>query len=121
MRSLGPKRKQDTPFEVYDEQVSVKNGQPIFLQRDTEAQFDNQFYDKILNHKRLLEENMLDPLYEENTSLNHTINQNEVEHAVFRAKNGKASGIDKIPYEVLKTNLLWLHYIAYSTFILTPK
>ena len=37
---------------------------------------------------------MLDPLYEENTSLNHTINQNEVENAVFRAKNGKASGIE---------------------------
>ena len=33
--SLGPKRKQDTPFEVYDEHrtliLSVKNGQPIFL------------------------------------------------------------------------------------------
>ena len=114
LRSLGPKRKQDTPFEVYDEQGNVTSDPDIvcekwstdfsslYNQRDTEAQFDNQFYDEILKHKRLLEENMLDPLYEENTSLNHTINRNEVEHAVFRAKNGKASGIDKIPYEVLK-------------------
>ena len=114
LRSLGPKRKQDTPFEVYDEQGNVTldpdivcekwstDFSSLYNQRDTEAQFDNQFYDEILKHKRLLEENMLDPLYEENTSLNHTINRNEVEHAVFRAKNGKASGIDKIPYEVLK-------------------
>ena len=49
---------------------------------------------------------MLDPMYEENMLLNHTINQNEVEHAVFRAKNGKASGIDKIPYEVIKKQVI---------------
>ena len=85
LRSLGPKRKQDTPFEVYDEQGNVTSDPDIvcekwstdfsslYNQRDTKAQFDNQFYDEILKYKRLLEENMLDPLYEENTSLNHTI------------------------------------------------
>ena len=86
----GPKRKQDTPFKVYDEQRNETSDPDVvcekwstdfsslYNQQDTEAQFDNQFYDEILKHKRLLEENMLDPLYEENTSLNHTINRNEV-------------------------------------------
>ena len=45
---------------------------------------------------------MLDPLYEENVSLNYTISRSEVEHVVYGAKTGKAVGPDKIPYEVLK-------------------
>ena len=57
--------------------------------RNTEAQFDHQFYDDILRHKQLLEENMIGPLYGENVSLSYTINRNEVEHAVFHATYGK--------------------------------
>ena len=64
--------------------------------------FDYQFYDNMLQHKRLLEDNMKDPLYDETRSLNIPISRDEIEKVVFRAKNGKSVGPDKIPYEILK-------------------
>ena len=49
-----------------------------------------------------LEDGMLDPLFEQNPILNVPISYCEVKKVVNCAKNGKSSGFDKIPYEVLK-------------------
>ena len=49
-------------------------------------QFDDQFYQDILNEKLFLEDRMLDPLFEENPSLNISIIRLEVEKVVYSAK-----------------------------------
>ena len=101
-------------METYDEIGHVTSDRDIVFEKwsadfsslynpeNTEEHFDQQFYQEILRHKRLLEDDMLDPLYEENISLNYTITRIEVERVVHGAKGGKAVGPDKIPYEVLK-------------------
>ena len=108
------KCKHDIPLETYDDTGNVTSDHDTVFEKwstdfsslynpeNTEEHFDQQFYNEILRHKRLLEDSMLDPLYEENVSLNYTITRSEVEHIVYCAKNGKAVGPDKIPYEVLK-------------------
>ena len=69
-------------------------------------EFDHVFYDDKLQHKRLLQDNMRDPLYTENRCLHSPITRLEIEKVVFRAKNGKSVGFDKIPYEVLKCPII---------------
>ena len=56
----------------------------------------------MLQHKRLLEDNLNDPLYEQSPTLNSQISRGEVKKVVHRAKNGKSVGFDKIQCEVLK-------------------
>ena len=60
------------------------------------------FTTKFCLKKTFLEDGMLDPLYEQNPILNVPISHCEVKKVVNSAKNGKSSGFDKIPYEVLK-------------------
>ena len=60
------------------------------------------FTTKFCLKKTFLEDGMLDPLYEQNPILNVPISHCEVKKVVNFAKNGKSSGFDKIPYEVLK-------------------
>ena len=114
LRSLGPRRKHEIPLEVYDDQGNIISDSDrvfdkwsdgfssLYNSECTDDQFDQQFYDRILQHKRFLEDNMLDPLYQENVLLNYCITHCEVERVVYGAKNGKSVGPDKIPYEVLK-------------------
>lgn len=49
-----------------------------------------------------MENNMLDPLREHNPYLNRPIELDEVKNVIMKSKNGKSSGVDEIPYEVLK-------------------
>ena len=60
--------------------------------------FDQTFYDNVKSHKRLLEDNMLDPLFISNPHINSNITLDEV----AAAKKLSACGIDKIPYDVSK-------------------
>ena len=113
LKSLGPKRKQTVPCEVYDEggnnrtdrsfvdSTWTRDFSNLYNEQNTQD-FNDQFYNDMLQHKTLLEDNMKDPLYNETRSLNSTISKEEVEKVVFRAKNGKSVGPDKIPYEILK-------------------
>ena len=45
---------------------------------------------------------MLDQLREHNPDLNRPIEINEIKRVVIKSKNRKYTGIDDIPYEVLK-------------------
>ena len=69
---------------------------------DKANNFDFHFQREALSHKAVLEDNMLDPLYESNTELNQNIGMEEIEKMVMNTKNWKSTGIDSIPYEVLK-------------------
>ena len=75
---------------------------PSFCDND----FDDTFYNTVLNEKDFLEDKMLDPLFEENIDLNRSITKQEVEKVVYSAKKGKSVGPDQIPYEVLKSPII---------------
>ena len=86
LKSLGPKRKYTVPYEVYDEDGNVRTDSSfddstwirdfsnLYNAQNTQD-FDYQFYDNMLQHKRLLEDNMKYPLYDETRSLNIPISR----------------------------------------------
>ena len=49
--------------------------------------FDDTFYDNVKSHKRLLEDNMLDPLFISNPHINSNITLDEVAAAIIRPKS----------------------------------
>ena len=100
-------------MEVYDDNGNVCDDNKTVFETwhtdfngvynpNNEIDYDQTFYDNILQHKRLLEDNMLDPLYVQNDFLNAPISRQEIEKVIYKAKNNKSCGFDKIPYEVLK-------------------
>ena len=64
--------------------------------------FDDEFLEECKNLKTHLENNMLDPLFEHNIFLNRDLSIEEIKNCVNKTKNNKATGLDEIPYEVLK-------------------
>ena len=102
------------PLEVYDDDDNLISDENFVFQKCNEEfkglynptanseSFDKQFYESILKEKIFLEDRMLDPLFQENPVLNMPISLSEVEKVVNYAKNGKSTGYDKIPREVLK-------------------
>ena len=116
LSKLGPKRKSEIPFEVYDEEGSVfrdrsrvlkkwkEDFQSLFTRSDdTLTNFDLHFYDSCMREKDRREELMVSDDYEVNEALNCRITVEEVGIVAQKAKNGKAIGCDGIPNEVLKT------------------
>ena len=109
IKNLGPKRKKDENFEVYDE-----NGQPtsdinLVLKKWEESTKDLFDYkdDPIFDNDFLQQK--LDELQKSETEQTHTIpflneciKYDEVEYVVTKAKNGKGVGPDLLPYEVMK-------------------
>ena len=114
IKHLGPKRKSVVKMEVYDDSENIITDESFVFQKwssefenlynliGNNETFDNQFYEQILRNKSFLEDRMQDPLYEDNSILNTSILRSEVEKAVYSTKNGKSTGFDKIPSEVLK-------------------
>ena len=64
--------------------------------------FDDNFKRSKIDLKETWERTMLDPLYEENVTLNQDFSISEVRNVIKRAKKKKAVGIDRIPNELLK-------------------
>ena len=113
IKHLGPKRKGTIPMEAYNDDDTINTDENFVFKKwssefenlynvNDNENFDNQFYDDIMQSKSFLEERMQEPLYENNSVLNTTILRSEVEKVVNSAKNGKSTGYDKIPSEVLK-------------------
>ena len=113
IKKLGPRKCSDIPMETYDQNGDIITNETCVLNQwktdfenlyrnDDNSAFDSHFQNEALSHKQLLEENMLDPLYKSCHDLNQNISTREVEKIIMNAKNGKSSGIDNIPYEVLK-------------------
>ena len=113
IKKLGLRRCSEIPMETYDQNDDIETNETCILNQwktdfenlyknnDGENSFDSHFQNEALAHKTVLEDNMLDPLYETNSYLNQNISMQEIEKIIMNAKNGKSSGIDNIPYEVL--------------------
>ena len=100
-------------MEVYGDDENIISDENFVFQKwssdfenlynaEPSENLDDRFYHEILSEKMFLEDGMLDPLFEQNPILNVPISHCEVKKVVNCAKNGKSSGFDKIPYEVLK-------------------
>lgn len=120
IKTLGPKKKQSIPLEVYDSNEEVISDPPSVLSK-WKNEFtslyvgpqgtNNNIWDDIVQENQFRESIMLDPLWEENTTLNHNFTLDEIRRVVMKAKSGKSAGIDNIPYEALKSEtvikVLW--------------
>ncbi|CAC5399191.1 unnamed protein product [Mytilus coruscus] len=73
----------------------------LYNNDQSEEDFNSEFYRYALSHKTVFEDIMFDPLYNDNEELNGSITIKEIETVTKSAKNGKSTGIDQIPYEVL--------------------
>ncbi|VDI30743.1 Hypothetical predicted protein [Mytilus galloprovincialis] len=74
----------------------------LYNNDQSEEDFNSEFYRYALSHKTVLEDIISDPLYNDDEELNGDITLEEIETVIKSAKNGKSTGIDQIPYEVLK-------------------
>lgn len=116
LNKLGPKTKRKIPIEVYNSRNEVVTDLPEVLNKwktDFERLYnlDNQSgnSDSDTHIKFAItqyESNMLDPLFIENSALNGDFTLDEIRHVIDKSKNGKAAGIDKIPYEALKNDMV---------------
>ncbi|VDI40881.1 Hypothetical predicted protein [Mytilus galloprovincialis] len=114
IKKLGPRKVQNIPMEVYGPNGEILTDDDSVLNRwktdfhniynmdNSTAEFNDNFHSQVLSHKSSLEDCMIDPLYDENPELNTNITIDEIRRLILGAKNGKACGIDSIPYEVLK-------------------
>ena len=110
LKKLGPRREQAIPLEVYNAEGDiVTDPRKVLEQWQSEFQklyaaTSNEQVDDV--HQRLImtENHFHDPLYEEplDSSLNLPFTLTEIERVVIEAKNNKATGMDLIPYELLK-------------------
>lgn len=64
--------------------------------------FNSEHYNQATIHKSMLENNISDPLYNQNVTLNGNITFTEISEVVMKAKSRSAYGYDEIPYFVLK-------------------
>lgn len=115
IKHLGPKRKSKIPYECYMEDGSVTTNPEYLKQKwksefsnlynpNTDSSFDSEFRNTAIIQKHAFEQNMLDPLYISNSELNKTIDINEIRNIVLKNKDGKSTGIDQLPNEVLKND-----------------
>lgn len=115
LKSLGPKRKNKVPTECYtDDNDGSISSDPTYVQNVWKSEFSNlynpstdvasndAFLQRVKESVNFMENNMLDPLREHNPYLNRPIELCEVKNVIMKSKNGKSSGVDEIPYEVLK-------------------
>lgn len=91
----------------------MENGRKILQTYFQETIFHHSFLNEICATKCELEMDMNIPGYSPNTFLNHDITVKEVKRAVDNAKLKKATGIEGIPNEALKSP----HFLKRYSFI----
>ena len=70
------------------------------------SDLENNFLGMTVYFKNCQEGHMIDPLYTDDEQYSRIFNIKELECVLDKAKNGKATGIDYVPYEILKYNSL---------------
>lgn len=65
------------------------------------SSFDPKFRNSAMYQNQVFEQNMIEPTYISKPFLNKPIEVNEINNVVFRDKDGKSTGIDNLPAEVL--------------------
>ena len=128
IKSLGPKKKYIIPMEIINNDGTLETNSTVVLN-----QWKNEFYNlyknilgvydddfkEISKHFMLFnEDKMTNPLYEETGNLNINFSYEEVQYVVLKAKNGKSTGMDGIPYEVLKISVVLNFYNVYFNTVL---
>ena len=116
IKKLGPKPSNKILQEVYDENGNIKCDLDSVLHKwkvefenlykSESDSFDDNFYTEIKSLLRTRELNMNDPLYVSNAVLNRSLTLDEVSNVIDRLKNKKATGIDLIPNEVLRSDVV---------------
>ncbi len=110
--NLGPQPKSGIPMEVYDGEGNVTGEKKIVIdtwkhefqglfQGYDANDFDDIFYEDILNAREQLEKESLN---ENDHDMNVDITLSEVEKVLGRAKYNKAVGVDSLPNEVFKNH-----------------
>ena len=113
IKQLGPYKKNSIPMEVIKENgILVTDSDSVLsiwqsefrklYNLDVTENFDHSFYKLVTHSLKCKQELMNDPMYISESILNMNISISEVTRLVKKAKSGKAVGVDKIPYEILK-------------------
>ncbi len=115
IKNLGPKRKINIPMEIVNNDHQIITETEKILDKwkedfkslynvniEKNNDFDNKFLLDCKDFNTHLENNMLDPLYDQNSTLNRNFTIEEISNAINKTKNNKSTGTDKIPYEALK-------------------
>lgn len=114
IKKIGPNKHERIPFETYrsdgtltddtDEVLSIwkeKYETLYCTDNDNHENYDKAFYQEILVEKELLEHNSENDNNNDD-DINIDIAYNEVRNIVMSSKNGKAIGLDNLPYEIFK-------------------
>jgi hypothetical protein len=117
-KNFGPRKKKSIPMEVHVNENEVSKDHNVVMEKwkqDFSNLYNNfakpdpendRFREEIQHSNILKEQNMLDPLYDSNYDLNCNIHQEEVRKTVMKAKNRKAAGVDYLPNEVYKNDIV---------------
>ena len=87
-------------METIDENGAIVTDETLVLNRwkndfeklyrnENDNAFDSHFQNEALSNKTVLEDNMLDPLYESNSELNQNISLQEIQRIIMNAKNSQ--------------------------------
>jgi hypothetical protein len=109
IKNLGPKKKNEIPMEVYDENGDIVyethrvldtwklEYSKLFCLRSAEGEFDDNFLESCKSDMP-----NVNTTYEVFEGLNENISESEIIKIVSKLKNNKAVGIDNLPNEVFK-------------------
>ena len=130
IKSLGPRKKDCIPLEVYDEHHNIVNNisyvkskwnqefKELYNYKPSANEFDDEFLSECVNK-------MENEIFEIHDDLNCAITLDEVKKVISHSKNGKAVGKDNLPYEIFKNNdsdkLLQALFNKIFEFGLTPS
>ena len=117
LKRLGPRQDREIPIKVKKGNEYVSNLDDVLetWKNDFEGLLnagtvdencDEVFYEQVLQHKQVFEQNMEAGPDPENVFLNFPISMVEIEKSANKLKNKKAKGEDMIPNEVLKCRSL---------------
>ena len=118
-KKLGPVKHKDIPLEVIDTQGNLVTNLNLVFEKwkndfqelynfRTDVKFNDKFLEIATHYIKCKEEQMSDPLFEDDETLSCNIQTCEIKAAISKTKCGKAAGIDNIPYEIFKHGDVYL-------------
>ena len=116
LKTLGPRKSSRLPDQIYDSNGGIRylpadvlNTWKLYyedLYKINSDTFDSDFYSSQLSRLEMLESNMCDPLFSQQSELNNNISNEELTYIFAKARSNTASGADSIPYDVLRVPAL---------------
>ena len=117
IKRLGPRRKECIPMEMYNDDGTIncnkhevmkywKDSFDDLFNRGVGMKRDKDFDRHVSDYMVMMENNMVDPLYQTDVKLNKNITEDEVVKIIQKLKNKKAMGIDMVPNEIIKCKVI---------------